>query len=272
MSLLASLDAQQVPVFETFVVPRFLSVFGALALDMLLPCEGAVVANLACRTGYPDAELPKHLPNCSIYGYDPSEEAIELARTKAALLRGAHAEYFVVDDAPFPVGGASFSHVLCLYPLTEPSRTQELVAESARLVAPGGQVLFAVPLRGSYQEVTDLLREYALKHDVASVAKALDALPAARLTIEAFSDVFEDSGLTEVDVDMRPVTLKFGSGREFFEDPITRLMVVPDLEMLLGLDDLARPMDYVRKAIDRYWSEFPFELTVNVGCASARGL
>jgi SAM-dependent methyltransferase len=271
MSLLVSLDAQQVPVFETFVVPRFLSLFGTLALEMLLPCASAVVANLACRTGYPDSELPKHLPDCRIYGYDASEEAIELARTKAALLRGAHAEYFVIDDAPFPVGAASFSHVLCLYPLTEPSRSQELVAEAARLVAPGGQVLFAMPLRGSYLEVADLLREYALKHDVGSVAKALDAYAAARPTIETFSEVFEECGLTEVDVDVRQATLKFGSGREFFEDPITRLMVVPDLEMLLDLDDLGRPMDYVREAIDRYWSEFPFELSVNIGCASARG-
>ncbi len=271
MSLLASLDAQQVPVFETFVVPRFLSLFGTLALEMLLPCTGAVVANLACRTGYPDADLSKQLPDCRIYGYDASEEAIELARTKAALLRGARAEYFVVDDTPFPVHAASFSHVLCLYPLTDPSRAHELVAEAARLVAPAGQVLFATPLRGSYQEVADLLREYALKHEVGSVAKALDGYLAARPTIETFSEVFEACGLTEVDVDMRQVTLKFGSGLEFFEDPITRLMVVPDLEMLLGLDDLTRPMDYVRGAIDRYWSEFPFELSINIGCASARG-
>jgi len=47
-------------------------------------------------------------------------------------------------------------------------------------------------------------------------------------------------------------------------------MIVPDVEASLGLGPLDEPMKYVREAIDRYWSEADFELTVNVGCASAR--
>jgi SAM-dependent methyltransferase len=270
MTLLLPLGVNQVPVFETFVVPRFLSLFGALALEMLLPCEGAVVANLASRTGYPDTVLPRYMPGCRIIGYDSSEEAIELARTKSALLRDAIADYFLVDEPPFPVADGSFSHVLCLYPLTDPLRRVELIAEAARLLAPGGQLLCALPLRGSYQEIADLLREYALKYDAGAVAKALEAHIATRPTMETFGEVFEQCGLTNVDVDMRPVTLAFKSGREFFEDPITRLLVVPDFEVSLCLEDLSRPLDYVRDAIDRYWSELDFELTINIGCASAR--
>jgi SAM-dependent methyltransferase len=272
MPLLVPLDAQHVPVFETFVVPNYLSMFGALAMEMLLPCEGAVVASLGCRTGYPDTVLPEFLPECRIHGYDSSEEAIDLARTKSALLRGAVAEYHLVDEPPFPVADGSFSHVVTVHPLVQPERGIELVQEATRLLTPGGQVLYATPLRGSYQEVIDLLREFALKYDAGTVAKAVDAHFANRPTIETFSDLFEQCGLTEVDVDMRLITIPFPSGREFFESPITRLLVVPDLILSLGLKDMANPFDYVREAIDRYWSEFEFELSVHIGCASARKL
>ena len=38
----------------------------------------------------------------------------------------------------------------------------------------------------------------------------------------------------------------------------------------LGIDELARAWEYVREAIDKYWSDGTFELTVNVGCATGR--
>jgi hypothetical protein len=38
----------------------------------------------------------------------------------------------------------------------------------------------------------------------------------------------------------------------------------------LEINDLKRPLEYVRDAIDKYWSEGKLELTLNVGCASAR--
>ncbi|MCL2823457.1 MAG: class I SAM-dependent methyltransferase [Polyangiaceae bacterium] len=268
--LITPLEPQHVHVFETFVVPRFLSLFGAIALGMLLPCDGAIVANLGCRCGFPDGELPKHLPRCRVYGFDASEEAIHLARNKAALYRDTHAEYSITQTPPFPAISASFSHVISIYPIIHPSRLHELVAEAARLTAPGGQILLTIPLRGSYQELIDILKEYSLKHDDNTLAKALETTHSSRHTIETFSETLEDAGLQEVDVHVRQFSLPFASSLDFFEDPITRLMVLPDIQSLLGPVDLQLPRNYVRSAIDNYWAEFPFELSLNIGCASAR--
>ncbi len=270
MGLLSELDEQQVAIFETFVVPRFLSMFGALALERAIPCEGPVIANVGCRTGFPDQLTAHYLPGGTIVGFDPSPAALELARAKGALVRDVTLDYRQADDLPLPVGDGSFSHVLAVYPVFEPARRAEYLAELARLLAPGGQVLLAMPLRGSYQEVADLLREYALKHDAGEVAKALESHITIRPTVEGISEELESAGLDDVDVEVRLMTLTFQSGRAFLEDPITRVMLVPDLEVSLGLSDLVTPMAYVREAIDRYWSEGEFELSVNVGCASAR--
>jgi len=270
MGLIMPLGDQDVAVFETFVVPRFLSMFGALALEMTIPCEGAVVANVGCRTGFPDHLFARYLPSSTVLGFDPSEAAIDLARTKSRLIPDITIEYHHAPDLPLAVDADSFSHVFSLYPLVDPARRVDLIAELARLLAPGGQLLLSLPLRGSYLEIADLLREYALKHDVGQVAKALESNVVTRPTLESLTEEVEDAGLQDVDVEVRLMTLSFRSGRDFLEDPVTRMMVVPDMEMTLGIGDIAGPMSYVREAIDRYWSEGDFELSVNVGCVTAR--
>jgi hypothetical protein len=46
--------------------------------------------------------------------------------------------------------------------------------ECARLLAPDGQALVAVPMDGSFQEVFDLLREFALKYEADDFARAVE--------------------------------------------------------------------------------------------------
>ena len=78
------------------------------------------------------------------------------------------------------------------------------------------------------------------------------------------------AGFDDVDVEIRQTTLPFDSGRAFVEDPVSRLQIVPELKNLLAREDLKKPLEYVRDAIDKYWAEGKLELTLNVGCASAR--
>ena len=93
-----------------------------------------------------------------------------------------------------------------------------------------------------------------------------------RPTIETLSEELEDAGLDNVDVEIRATELTFDSGRAFIEDPVSRLLVIPELKASLEVDDLSKPLDYVRDAVDKYWSEGKFEVALNVGCASARKL
>jgi hypothetical protein len=137
---------------------------------------------------------------------------------------------------------------------------------------PGGQALLALPVRGSFPELNDMLREFALRQDLPNLSKAVDVSAQRRPTIETISEEFENAGLTEVDVDVQLIAVSFNNGREFLEDPIARLMVMPDMRVQLqGEPTIIEPaIQYVHEAIMKYWSEGVFELTVNVGCASGR--
>jgi SAM-dependent methyltransferase len=257
-------------VLETFVVPRYLALYGETLLDMFLSSEAADIVHLGCRTGYPDALLAERLTSGSIVGLDPSSPAIELARTKGALIQGLSTDYDVFTTFPTALHSHSFTHAISLHPSNVLEDRHALLTEMARLVMPQGQVLVAMPMRGSFQEIIDLLREYALKFDAGPIGKATETASLARPTVEGLTEELESAGFDQVDIDLRPVSLAFRSGRDLMEDPIMRLLVLPDIWATLAIEDVQAPMRYVEEAINRYWSEETFELTVNVGCASGR--
>jgi SAM-dependent methyltransferase len=264
------LNPTDAAILEAFVVPRYLSLFGALAFEMLSIGEAGRLLHVGCRTGYPDLKLVETFEDLEVLGIDPSPSAIELARHKAALHRDAPIRYHVQDSLPGELEPGVFTHALALHPMLRDSQRGELFSALRWLLCAGGQALIGLPLRGSFQEIIDLLREYALKYDEADFLKALELSLSARPTIETISEELEAAGFDDIDVEVRQATLAFDSGRAFVEDPATRLLILPEIRSWLPAADLGRPLDYVRDAIDKYWSEGKFELTLNVGCASAR--
>ena len=264
------LAASDAAVLETFVVPRYLVHFGELLLENMIEAEQAQVAHIGCRTGYPDRGIALKLEGSHIYSVDASPAALELARAKAATLREMRADYILADRFPLPFPDAAFSHVLSIHPLFDPEAREELLQEMKRLLAPSGQLLLAVPLRGSFIEIADLLRECALKRDDSVLNVAVEKAMGKRPTVEGLAAELEEIGLEAVDVSLRPLAIPFPNGRAFVEDPITRLMLVPEFQRNLGLPELGAALEYVREAVDKYWSDGSFELSVNVGCVIAR--
>jgi SAM-dependent methyltransferase len=247
-----------------------MSLFGDLALDMLAEGSDAQVVHLACKTGYPDRGVAAKLEGAHIYGIDPSPHAIELARAKAQTMPTMVADYRVAEGYPSPLPDGAFSHGFALHPLVAPDERKRLLTELARLVAPQGQAIVAMPMRGSFLEIADLLREYALKHEANDVAKAVETAVLLRPTVDDLANEVRAAGFDFVEVDLRPMTLTFQSGRDFFEDPVARLVILPEMDANLELDDFDRPLAYVREAIDKYWSDAEFTLTVSAGCVSGR--
>ena len=258
-------------ILETFVVPRYLSLFGDLMLEMILVGESARIAHLGCRTGYPDLKLYERVDGVDIVGVDSSPPALELARNKAAVLGGeVRIEYRVGDSVPLDLEDGIFTHAFAIHPISGSQERAALFGEMSRLLCEGGQALVALPLRGSFQEIADLFREYGLKHDDSDFSKAIEAALVDRPSIETLSEELENAGLDDIDVEIRQTQLSFDSGRAFVEDPVSRLLIIPEVRTWLAVNDLQRPLEYVRDAIDKYWSEGKLELSLNVGCASAR--
>lgn len=270
MKAMPRLDEADVLAWEASVVTRYLSLFGEAALDMMLTAGGGDVAHLGCRTGYPDALIAERLGQGTLTGVDPSTAALELARTRASKIVSVKLEYRIGDTFPTALPAKSFTHTLSLHPSPRPAKRHALLIEMARLLVPHGQALVALPLRGSFQEIVDLLREHAVKTDSPAMERALEKAVIARPTVESFSEELEEAGFDHVEIELWPTVIDFQSGGDLFDDPIVRLLVIPELLALLPGQDLDARFEYVRAAIDQYWPEGGFELSVNIGCASAR--
>ena len=140
----------------------------------------------------------------------------------------------------------------------------------ARVLVPDGQLVIALPLRGSFGEVADLLRECALKHDDAGLSAAVDRAMAQRPTVETLSAEIEEAGFEYVDVRLRPPASRSRTAARSSRTRSRASFSMPEFRKNLDTDDLMKPFLYVRDAIDKYWSEGDFELSVHVGCATAR--
>ncbi len=258
--------------YESAVVPRYLSFFASLAVQMLLPFSPSKIAHLGCKVGFPHLEIAERFPETVIVGVDPSEHALALARSRAEGLSGTEISYIVGDGLPPEMELGTFTHAMAIHPMGGPEQRAVLLSDLASLLLPGGQAVISLPVRGSFPEINDMLREFALRQDLADLGKAVDVAVAQRPTIETVNEELENAGFTDVDVDVSLIAISFSSGREFVEDPIWRLMVQPDMAKVLPVEpsQLENAFRYVEDAIQKYWSEGVFELTINVGCASGR--
>lgn len=274
VSVVTPLAPADAAIFETFVVPRYLRHFAELALEMLVPPASpgdAVLAHLGCRTGFPERQLVELLGPLRLVGTDPSLSALELARAKAAAIPELASDYRLFEGFPSPLPDAQFTHALALHPPGR-SATRVLWAQEAhRVLVPGGELVMSLPLRGSFAEIADLLREYALKTDNGKTQEAIDSAVNVRPSPEQLGDELETLGFEDVDVDFRVVGVPFQSGRDLIEDPTTRLLLFPEWRVNLGFDEatMQSAFGYLREAVDRYWAEGGFELTLHVGCVRA---
>ena len=264
------LGAADAAILETFVVPRYLALYTGLFFEMLLTGDRARVAHLGCRTGYPDLELFERIPSMSLTGVDNSLPALELARNKAHARGELDIEYLVTDGYPTELESEQYSHALSLHPILDELGRAALLEELARVLYSGGQALIAMPMRGSFQEIMDIFKEYALKQDDADFSKALEAAFRTRPTLETLAEELEAAGLSDIDVKLQHKELEFESGRALIEDPAMRLLILPEIRTWVQIENLAPALDYLAQAVDKYWSEDKLSLTLNVGCASAR--
>jgi trans-aconitate methyltransferase len=263
--------------YETGVVPRYMARFGEVLLELVVASEDARIGHMGCRTGYPAAELLARLPGAHLHGWDQSWAAIELARTKPAP-QGAHLDYASRERLDFPPG--AFSHFVWMHPQipwTVVTRTGGVrsvcdthfaaLQNSFQLLASGGQLLLALPLQGSFVELFDLLREYALKYDDHAMMNRVDEIASRFPSADELAQALTSAGFEYIESVVRPTELVFPNARALFDDPAFQLMVRAEIH---PVSSHGPAMAYLERAIDRYFSESEVTLSILVGALSAR--
>lgn len=262
---------EEVDALTSDVVPRYLSFFNAMAVErLILAPQSAVLTCGPLASSVTDA-IEERLPNTRLHGFEASEAAVRAASDRTATAPGA-LDFEVLRSLPLELADASFTHAVVVHPITTATTRMQLLREVSRVLVPGGQLLFALPLRGSYPELVDMLREFSLKHDDPRFGEAIEVGAQSRPTPETLTEDLERLGFVDVAVDVELLSVPFETGRDFAQSSLFRLVVLPELGSVIEgrTEALGAAVDYAKLAIGKYWSEGQFDLTVNLGCASAR--
>lgn len=261
----------EVELLGSEVLPQYLSFFHNIALDRLVLAPQTAVLTAGPLATTIAEGVTGRLPSTVIKGFEPSEAAVTAALERTTNL-SLDIDVEVLTKLPIHVPDATFTHALLIHPLSSPADRQKLLAEMFRLLVPAGQLLFASPLRGSYPEIADMLREFSLKHDRPKLGEAVEIAAHSRPTPETLVEDLERLGFTDVSVDVELLSVPFDTGRDFAQSNLFRLLIAPEISALMGqpTDQITPALEYAGSAVSKYWSDGQFDLTVNLACASGR--
>jgi ubiquinone/menaquinone biosynthesis C-methylase UbiE len=232
-----------------------------------LPEEGGALY-VASGTGAHALALGGRAPRgLTLVCVDESEERLELARVKAAALKGSRVEFRHSQLEALAFEDDAFDLVIGDASMVAPERLPEMLAEMVRVAAPGAAVSLCLPTASSFGEFFSVyweaLEGAGFDEQAGEVASFINELPTlsqveAMGRREALEGVESWTSIEEFD---------FASGGEFLEAPLVRdfllgrwLGSLPDEEARAAvLNEVERIIDE-----DRYEGDFSLSVKATI--------
>lgn len=256
-------------IYDDDVLPVWGQKFGQMVLnDLELPERGQIL-EVACGTGFVTSELLDQLTGKTrIIAIESSSVMLDVARRKIAKM-DAKGVFFRTASAEPRLSFADdvYDLVVSNLGLTEMDDAPRAVADFARVTYPGGEVRCSLPLSGTFAEFFDIYREVLIKHDQHAALERLDAHVESYPTIAECERWMRGAFLGDARVEVESYKLLFRSSREFFFAPVIEYGPLTTWKTIAGQGKAMQDIFwYIKEAIDAYFCDRPFEITVRAGC------
>lgn len=262
-------------IYDDEIAPVWGARFGKLLIrNLALPARSQVL-DIACGTGMPALEVLRRMSEGSrLIAIDPSSAMLDVARRKVQELGplGKKGVFFRTESAVPRLSFADdvYDTVLCNLGLHEMPEMDVAVRDFARVAKIGGELRCTVPLAGTFAEFFDIFREVLVKHDKHEALERLDAHIARYPSVTQCEGWLRDANL-EGTVDIDEFELVFKSSREFFFAPVIEYGPLPEWKEIAGTgQELQDIFWHIKEAIDAYFAERAFAVTVRAGCLVGR--
>ena len=252
--------------FDLYVAPDWGERFAALMDEHLTPPKKGRALYVGPGTGGHALALAKRAgKDMTLIGVDESEERLALARAKATAAKLDHSTEFRLgqfealefEDEQFDlvVGDASLIPV---------ERLPEIVAELARVAAPGATVALNLPTSSSFGEFFSIYWEALASAGVAEAEGHLvEHLLNERLTISDAEAMLAREGLDEVRSWTNVEEFNYPAGAEFFNAPLMKYFLLRDWLTPLSDEALHAPvLAGLTRIIDEERCEADFTLSI----------
>jgi ubiquinone/menaquinone biosynthesis C-methylase UbiE len=231
------------------------------------------VLELGCATGALTMQIAHRLDDESrVVALEGSNALLELARARARDDSVGRRAFFR-SHAPglkLPFAEETFDTVLANVDLGELPEIGTTVRDLARVTRPGGQVVIATPLRGTWLEFLDIFREVLVQAErlkaIDALAIYIDHMPEA----DTVASYMETAGLVDVDIELQRWELVFRSARELFYAPIIEQGPLDRWKEVAGRESMQETFVAIKESIDTYFAGRAFAVSVIAGRFTAR--
>ncbi len=230
--------------YDAVIVPQWSVPFGRLLLSAFLTLPrgaGWQVLDVACGSGYPTLELARFLgADCDVAGIDVWEEAVQIARRKAADEWLRNVTFLAADILHHTLPEGTFDTITCNLGL--PSFVDRPAALGAmwRLLRSQGQLLLTLPLQAALREFLDTyyltLRDLRLD----DYLRAFGRLVAERPTIEQARKLVEGAGFAVQRELTESFTLRFPTPLAFLRSPLFQTTYMPSFRAIIADETVRR--------------------------------
>lgn len=264
--------SEDAALYDAHVVPRYSTLFGRLLLGELPSRERLQVLDVGCGTGYPALEVLRRLGEGGrVIAIDPDPALIDLARTRALDEAGRRIFFKVESAEQLSFGDEVFDVVignLALGAFQSPARA---LGEMRRVLVPSGRLVLTHALAGSFEEVLDMFRELALKHDDGALAQRIERIAARYPAASTLEAAVAAAGFADVSVRVEEFQITFPSAAEVFTDPMIRMVALPEWRWIAGFEEGSETLlGKVQRALETYFGAGPLSLRVSAGLVTAR--
>jgi ubiquinone/menaquinone biosynthesis C-methylase UbiE len=270
------LEERQARAHDEEIYPLWGERFAAMQEEVLPDSISGAVLELGCAAGALTATLiERHAGKGRIVAIDGSSAMLERARARVQGRQDA--PVFFRSHSPaerLPFAEETFDLVLAGPDIGEAEDLDRPLADLARVTAPGGQVIVALPGAGTWQELLDLFADVVQRGAAdgpSDVALALQDYRAQLPDADELGRRMRSAGLVDVSVQTSRWQLLFRSGREFFYAPVIETGPLPAWRAIAALGgEMLQLFVALKEAIDTYYAGQTFAVTVVAVCATGR--
>jgi ubiquinone/menaquinone biosynthesis C-methylase UbiE len=275
------LEERQARAHDEEVHPIWGARWEALQLGALPANLSGAVLHLGCAAGnLTEVLVERHQGKGRIVAIEESPALLDRARTRVRGRAEAPVFFRHHEQAErLPFAEESFDHVLAGPRVGDAPDLEALdaaIADLVRVTAPGGQVVLALPLAGTWDELLDLFAEVLRRTPGVGPAEAPAAPTLAEYRAhfpdgERLAEALRRAGLVDVQVETSRWQLLFRSGREFFYAPVIEQGPLPAWRAIAAdQGDMLGIFISLKDAIDTYFAGQAFVVSVVAGCAVGR--
>ena len=264
----AERQARLAEIYDDEIWPAYAARFAALAARALEIRPGLRAVEVGCATGHLTRTLAERLGTAGhLTALDGSPAFIAKARARIEA-DGAELSPVALLARPgiprvLPLDDRAAERVISNLTIAAAADPAAAVAEAARVLAPGGQLVVTAPLRGTWSEFFDLFRDVLREGRKHVSLGALDRHIAALPDGPAVAAWLTRAGLTRVSIAVERWEILFKSAREFFFAPLIELGPLAAWKELSGRgDEMQDVFFFTKEAIDVYFKGRPFAISV----------